>query len=367
VNPNTHSRQEDGCTTMTGEFRIGLSPDFQKLQIAQTMHPVLQQKFGHLPCVSYDFWYQAGDVVTPDEVKDYDAVILLASRFGPESLKGAERLAIIARWGVGYDNVHVPACTEADVLLAITTDAVRRPMGESIMAFLLALSRKLVPKEKLARTGRWDLRGQVLGTGLKGRAFGTVGMGNIGTEMFRLLRPFEPGRMLAHDPYATNDQAAQMGVELVDLPTLFRESDYVIINCPLNDETRGMIGADLLSLMKPTAYLVNTARGGIIQEGELITILREGKIAGAAIDVFEQEPTPPDNPLLQLDNVVVTPHSLAWGEDVFRANSVDASDNVLTVLRGEVPRYTVNREVVERPGFQAKLRSLGKRWSTLAH
>jgi phosphoglycerate dehydrogenase-like enzyme len=140
----------------------------------------------------------------------------------------------------------------------------------------------------------------------------------------------------------------------------------VIINCPLTDETRGMIGTQLLSLMKPTAYLVNTARGGIVKEADLVAILREGKIAGAAIDVFEQEPTPADNPLLSMENVLLAPHSIAWGEDVFHANSVDASDNVLTVLQGQAPKYTVNKEVVARPGFQAKLHVLKERWTALA-
>jgi phosphoglycerate dehydrogenase-like enzyme len=305
-------------------------------------------------------------VVAPDEIQDYDALFILASRFTRDSFIGVERPSVLARWGVGYDNISVPACTEADLLLAITTDAVRRPMAESILTFLFALSRNLTQKERLARTGRWDLRAITSGKGLRGHTFGSVGMGNIGSEMFRLLRPFEPGRLLAYDPYVSQEQAAELGVQLVDLPTLFKESDYLIINCPLNDETRGMIDINLLRLMKPTAHFVNAARGGIVKETDLIAFLQAGEIAGAAIDVFDQEPTPIDNSLLQLDNVIATPHAIAWGNDVYGANSVDACDNVLTVLRGEIPKYTVNREVVERPGFQAKLQSLRQRWAALS-
>lgn len=351
---------------MTDSFRVGLSPDFLKLHAADILRPVLEEKFGSLLFIKYDFFQQKGDVVAPDEIRDYDALFVLASRFTADSFVGVERPAVLARWGVGYDNISVPACTEADVLLAITTDAVRRPMAESILTFIFALSRKLLQKDKLARAGRWDLRATTSGIGLRGKTFGAVGMGNIGSEMFRLLRPFEPGRMLVYDPYVSQEKAAELGVELVDVPTLFKESDFLVIICPLNDETRGMIDGNLLSLMKPTAYFINAARGGIVKEADLIAILQAGKIAGAGIDVFEQEPTPADNPLLQLDNVIVTPHAIAWGEDVYHANSVDACDNVLTVLRGEIPKYTVNKEVVERPGFQAKLRSLRERWTALA-
>lgn len=346
-------------------FRIGLSPDFVKVQAADILHPVLDEVLGPLPYVEWDFFQQKDEIVAPHEIQDYDGVILLASRFTADSFVGLERLAVIARWGVGYDNVSVPACTESDVLLAITTDAVRRPMAESVITFLFALSRKIVLKDKLARMGRWDLRAQTSGVGLTGKTFGSVGIGNIGSETFRLLRAVEPARLLAHDPCVSQEQADELGVELVDLPTLFKESDFLVINCPLNDETRGMIGKDLLSLMKPTAYFVNTARGGIVNEDDLIAILQAGKIAGAGLDVFEQEPMPADNPLTQLDNVILSPHAIAWGEDVYRANSVDACGNVLTVLRGEIPKYTVNKDVVERPGFRAKLQSLRSRWASL--
>jgi phosphoglycerate dehydrogenase-like enzyme len=351
---------------MKDAFRVGISSDFVNLRADRILYPVLDEIFGPLPHVEYEFFEQKEEVVAPDQIKDYDALIILAYRFTADSFVDVDRLATIARWGVGYDNISAPACTEADVLLSITPDSVRRPMAESILTFFFALSRRLLVKDKLARTGRWDLRATTSGVGLKGQVFGAVGMGNIGSEMFRLLPPLEPKRMLAYDPYVIREQAVELGVELVDLPTLFKESDFLVIICPLNDETEGMIDADLLSLMKPTAYFVNTARGGIVKEADLIAILQEGKIAGAGIDVFEQEPTPSNNPLLQLDNVIVTPHAIAWGDDVYGTNSVDSSGNVLTVLRGEIPKYTANKEVVEQPGFQTKLQSLRSRWARLA-
>jgi phosphoglycerate dehydrogenase-like enzyme len=184
--------------------------------------------------------------------------------------------------------------------------------------------------------------------------------------MFRLLKHFDVGRMLAYDPYVTKEHAAGLGVEMVDLPTLFRESDFLTINCLLNDETRGLIGADLLKLMKPTAYFINTSRGGIVDEAALIELLKEHKIKGAGLDVFDKEPLPLDSPLLQLDNVLLTPHAIAWANDVYGANTTDSCENLLTVLRGEIPKYTVNKEVVQKSEFQAKLAALRKRWAALA-
>lgn len=349
---------------MNEVFRVGISPDF-KTEAAGLLDPVLDEILGPLPYVAYDFFDVQTALVTPDEIENYDAVITLRPRFAASSFVGNERLAIIARWGVGYDVIDVPACTEANVLLAITSDAVRKPVAEAIVTFFLALAKRLPAKDRLVRAGRWNAKAETSGLGLSGKTVGSVGLGNIAAEMFRLLRPFDLGRVLAFDPYVAWEKADQLGVELVDLPTVFRESDFVAINCPLNDETKGMIDADLLSLMKPTAYFVNTARGPIVNQADLVAALETGKIAGAGLDVFEHEPLPPDHPLTRMDNVILSPHGMAWTDDLYRGNGLGACENVLTVLRGEVPRYTVNREVADRPGFQAKLRSLRARWVTL--
>jgi phosphoglycerate dehydrogenase-like enzyme len=350
---------------MNDVFRVGISPDF-KTEAAGLLEPVLDEIFAPLPYVAYDFFDTQAPVVAPDEIADYDAVITLRPRFTASSLVGNERLAIIARWGVGYDVIDVPACTEAEVLLAITTDAVRKPVAEAIVTFFLALAKKLPAKDKLVRTGRWNAKAEASGLGLSGKTVGSVGLGSIAREMFRLLQPFDLARALAFDPYVAQEQADRLGVELVDLTTLFKASDFVAVNCPLNDETRGMIDAALLSLMTPTAYFVNTARGPIVNQADLVAALQAGRIAGAGLDVFEREPLSPDHPLTKMDNVILSPHGMAWTDDLYRGNGVGACENVLAVLRGEVPRYTVNREVVERPGFQAKLRSLRARWAALA-
>mgnify|MGYP001086372472 CR=1 FL=1 len=346
-------------------FRVGISSDF-KIEAPGLLEPVLDEMFGPLPFVEYDFFITQAAVVAPDEVAGYDAVITLHPRFTAATFEGNERLAIIARWGVGYDYIDVPACTEAGVLLAITTDAVRKPVAEAIVTFFLALAKKLPTKDQLVRTGRWHAKAETTGLGLSGKTVGSVGLGNIAGEMFRLLRPFDLGRRLAFDPYVVPEQAVQLGVELVDLDTVFKESDFIAVNCPLNDETRGLIDLHLFSLMKPTAYFVNTARGAIVNQADLVAALQAGQFAGAGLDVFEQEPLSPEHPLTEIDNVILSPHGMAWTDDLYRGNGVGACENVLTVLRGEVPEYTVNREVADGPEFRRKLRSLRARWATLA-
>jgi phosphoglycerate dehydrogenase-like enzyme len=349
---------------MADPFRVGIPGDLD-LDTKVLMAPVVKEVFDPLPFIEYDFFDTREAIIAPDEIRDYDAAITFGNRFTSSSFAGADRLAIIARWGAGYDMVDVPACTEADVLLAITPEGVRKPVAEAILTFFLALAKKLPLKDKLVRTGRWDLKAEASGLGLSGKTAGSIGMGNIGTEMFRLLQPFGLGRLLVFDPYVTQGQAAQLGVELVDLPTLFKDSDFIAVNCPLNDKTEGMVNAELFSLMKPTAYFVNTARGPIVNQDDLTVALQTGQIAGAGLDVFEEEPLPSDHPLTRMDNVILAPHGIAWTDDMYRGNGVGACENVLSVLQGEMPKYTVNRDVIERPGFQAKLRSARERWAAL--
>jgi phosphoglycerate dehydrogenase-like enzyme len=268
---------------------------------------------------------------------------------------------MIARWGVGYDMIDVAACTANDVLLAITPEGVRRPVAEGILTLLLGLTHHLTRQDRLVRTDRWYEKTQYTSIGLAGRTLGSIGVGNIGTELFRLVQPFGLGRLLAYDPYVPAGSYAELGVEQVTLDTLLEASDFVCINCPLTPQTRHLIGEPELRRMRPTAFLINTARGPIIDQAALTRALQERWIGGAGLDVFEQEPVQADDPLLQVDNVILAPHAIAWTDALVRGNSVEACENVLTVFKGEVPRNSVNRAVVEQPGFEAKLRDLRTR------
>jgi D-3-phosphoglycerate dehydrogenase len=254
---------------------------------------------------------------------------------------------IVARMGVGYDSVDVAACTANGVILTNTPDGVRRPVATSILLLILALSHKLLTKDRITRAGRWADTTMHMGVGLSGKTVGSIGVGNIGSELFRLLAPLNLVH-IAYDPYARSEDTEKLRVRLTDKETVLRESDFMCINTPLTPETRHMIGERELSLMKPTAYLINTARGPIVEEKALLAALAGRRIAGAALDVFEQEPIGADHPFVGLDNVILTPHSICWTDEFFRNNAESAFRSVVAVARGETPTFVVNRDVLKR-------------------
>jgi phosphoglycerate dehydrogenase-like enzyme len=285
----------------------------------------------------------------------YDALCVLNPKVPSAVVSGPDRrVKIVARMGVGYDSVDVAACTANGVILTNTPDGVRRPVATSILALMLALSHKLLTKDAITREGRWAETTNYMGVGLTGRTVGSIGIGNIGGELFRLLAPLDMVH-LAYDPYAKVEIAEQLRVTLTDKDTVFREADFVCVNTPLTPETRGFISDREFGLMKPTAYFINTARGPIVDEKALYAALVERRIAGAALDVFEQEPIAPDHPILALDNVIVTPHSICWTDEFFRNNAESAFRSVVAVARGDAPTYVVNRDVLKHPDVQARL------------
>jgi phosphoglycerate dehydrogenase-like enzyme len=284
----------------------------------------------------------------------YDALCVFNPKVPAAVVSGADsRVQIVARMGVGYDSVDVKACTEHGVILTNTPDGVRRPVATSILMLLLALSHKVFPKDRITRTGRWKETTSYMGVGLTGRTVGSIGVGNIGGEVYRLLAPLEM-RQIAFDPYMKAEEAAKLGVRLVDKDTVFRDADFVFVNMPLTPETRGSVGARELSLMKPTAYFINTSRGPIVDEKALHAALVERRIAGAALDVFDVEPIAPDNPLLTLDNVILTPHSICWTDEFFRNNAESAFRSVVAVATGHTPTFVVNRDVLQHENVRAR-------------
>jgi phosphoglycerate dehydrogenase-like enzyme len=295
------------------------------------------------------------------QLENFDALILLAHRFTAESVPKKGRLSVIARFGVGYDTVDVEACTAADIALCITPDGVRRPVAVSIITFMLALTGKLLVKDRLARQGvpGFAARGQHMGVGLVGKTLGSIGIGNIGAELFRLAQPFDM-KFIAHDPFADKAVAAELGIELVGLPDLFARADVLCVNCPLTPQTHHLVNAERLALMKPTAYFINTARGPIVDQKALTAALRRGAIAGAGLDVFEDEPTDPDDPIFKLENVITAPHALCWTDQCFAGNGAADIKAVLDIQRGIIPRGIVNRDILERPKFKSRLEAYGK-------
>jgi phosphoglycerate dehydrogenase-like enzyme len=337
------------------KFRVALSGDFKKADGSPAFPDFDLSPLEQNPAVEHEF-IKANGVIQAADLEGFDALILLIPRIEPESFPKDGRLAIIARFGVGYDTVNVQACTDHGCALAITPDGVRRPVAVAIMTFMLALTGKLFAKDRITRQGPegWARRSEYMGVGLVGRTFGSLGIGNIGAEAFRLAKPLAM-KFIAHDPYADPAVARDLGVRLVGLEELFAEADVLSVSCPLNEETRHIVNAERLALMKPTAYLINTARGPVVDEAALTRALQEGRIAGAGLDVLEQEPSPADNPLYRLDNVILTPHALCWTDQCFAGIGAADVKAVFDVMHGRVPTGIVNREIVDQPAWRAKL------------
>ncbi|MCK4263069.1 MAG: dehydrogenase [Dehalococcoidia bacterium] len=310
-----------------------------------------------IPNVEYEAFAEFLPEATAEQIRDLDMVIALRPKWTRRTVMGNTRLLAIHRTGVGYDMVDVAAMTDANVMLCITPKAVRRPMATAIITFILGLSMRLLTKDRLAREGRWADKAQYHGYGLVGKTLGSIGVGNIGREMFMLAKPLGM-KHIAYDPYVTPESVGELDVELVNMDRVLAESDFLTINCPLNEGTRHLLGEKELASMKETAFLINTARGPIVDEGALIRALREGWIRGAGIDAFEQEPTQPENPLLKMDNVIVTPHALGWTDQMFIGQMDEIVEQVRQIVNGEHPGSLVNQEVWDRPAFQAKLEKL---------
>lgn len=286
------------------------------------------------------------------DIADLDAVILMLEKVGEHSFTDNQKLLLVARYGVGFDTVDVEACTRHGVLLATTPEGVRRPVATTVIGFMLALTLRLPCKDRITRQSDsgWATKTDFNGMGLVGRTLGGVGVGNIGAEVFRLARPFDM-KLIAHDPYVDPHLAEELNITLVSLDEVFRQSDVLTLNCPLNDETRHLVSADRLALMKPSSYLINTARGPVVDESALIEALQAGRIAGAGLDVFEQEPTAANNPLLAMENVILSPHALCFTDQCLAGIGAADVNACLAVLNGGLPDFMVNPAVTEQAGF----------------
>ena len=337
----------------TSAFRVGITRDFLGPDGTSDLDDLVAPLFEEAG-LAWEYIPEHTPILQAAHVQPYDALLVLGAGITAETFAGADRLAVIARFGVGYDKIDVGACTENGVLLTIAPDGVRRPVATSILTFVLSLSHQLLIKDRLIRAGGWRNTQNYRGMGLVGRTLGLIGMGNIGKETFKLAEPFGM-RHIAFDPYLTPAEAAEVGVELVDLDTLMQTADFVCVCCPLSEATRGLVDAKRIGLMKPTAYLINTARGPIVDQNALTKALQEKRIQGAGLDVFEQEPIDDDDPLLSLENVIVTPHSICWTDECFEGNGRSACQSIISVASGQVPSWVVNREVIDSPKLQQKL------------
>ncbi len=278
-----------------------------------------------------------------------DAVITVVQPlFTAAVMDGAPRLRVVGRPGIGVDNVDLEAATARGICVVNTPDAPTQPVVEKVVGWMLMLAHRLHAADAVARTPGWQGRSALLGNELAGKTLGLVGTGRVGSRVARICSEALGMRVLAYDPYAPPG-ARLSNVEYVPtLDALLPVVDFLSVNCPLTSETRGMIGTAQLRAMKPTAFLVNSARAPVVQEPALVQALREGWIAGAALDVFPSEPPPPDHPLLKLENVILAPHIGSFTREGMRRMLQQTAEQVLMVLKGERPPHLVNPAVWDR-------------------
>ncbi len=294
------------------------------------------------PSIDWEFIPEQAARITPEIAARYDLLYVNSLPVDRASVSGPDRrVRLVARHGVGYDSVDVAAMTEAGVVVTNTPVAIRRPVSVAVLTMLFALAGRLVAKDRLTRAGRWNERTAHMGLGLTTRTLGVVGVGGIGAELLTLARPFG-WRMLAADPHVPAATIAGLGATRLPLDEMLPQCDFVVTVCILNDETRHLMNAARFARMKREAFFVNIARGPVVDEAALIDALRSGTIAGAGIDVFEQEPVDPANPLLTMDNVLVTPHALCWTDECFDAIAREGLGCVAAFARGERPGSVVN-------------------------
>ena len=338
-------------------FRVGLTGDF--FRNGSPVYPdfdlgVLERS----PGIAFSTLAEHTDEITPPQLAGLHGVIVLSPRVTRHSLSQTRDLLAISRFGVGYDSVDVAACTESDVALCITTGAVDRPMAEATVGWMLALAYRMRVKDRQLREARWDQRGLVMGTGLHGRTAGIIGFGGIGRSVARMLSGFGMNPPLIYDPGVAPEAIAALGARSVNLPYLMARSDFISVHCPLNSQTENLISSAELDLMKTDAFILNTARGGIINEDALFEVLAARRIAGAALDCFTGEPITQPHRFAHLDNVLLAPHNIGWTRELVRDIGAMACQNLIDLANGRYPGAVVNPEVFDRPSFQKKWESV---------
>jgi D-3-phosphoglycerate dehydrogenase len=288
-------------------------------------------------------------ITTEEEViaraRDAAALVVTYTPVGRKVVSALQDLKVVVRTGVGYDVIDVPAATESGVVAVNIPDIWVREVANHTMALLLAWNRKLITLDRGVHAGSWGAGVPGAWTGsIYGETVGIVGLGNIGSALARRLAAFEI-KLIAHDPYVEDAHFKALGVERVPLETLAERSDYVSVHTLLNAETRHLINEAFLRRMKPTALLINTARGPVVDEPALAQALAQNWIAGAALDVWEQEPVAGDNPLLRMDNVIATPHAAFFSSAAVARVPRRCGEEVARALTGRRPLNVVNPEV----------------------
>jgi D-3-phosphoglycerate dehydrogenase len=329
-------------------FRVALTGDFLTSAGAPNFEVSARAMLESAPGVVVEFLKRPPAApVTHDDLVRYDALLIKRNPVDASVLAAAAasepgmRLRLLARSGAGFEHIDVDACTRGGVMVVTTPSATARPVASAVMAMMLAFAHRLPERDRMTRAGRWSERVNRAGIGLTGKTLGVVGLGNIGRELLRLAAPWQM-RHLACTPRPREEDRLSLGVEFVPMDGLLAQSHFVALCCPLDDRTQGMIDRHALARMRSDAWLINVARGEIVDEAALVAALRQGRIAGAGIDVYQTEPPAPDHPLFSLDNVIVTSHNVAITDELNTAANRGIAAAALAVAANRVPEGLIN-------------------------
>lgn len=279
------------------------------------------------------------------EIVDADA-LLVRMPVPAQAIEAGRKLRVVARHGVGLDYIPVAACTARRIPVVYTPNANTESVAEHVVGAMIALAHHFGRADRGMRAGNWNVRNSFMGLDLQQRILGVIGLGRIGTRVAQICQTAFQMRVVARDPHLSSTQIQDRGALPMALEDLLKVADFITLHAPLDDNTRGMMNAASFSQIKPGSFLINAARGGLIETSALVAALKSGRLAGAALDVFEEEPPPRDSELLRLENVLLTPHSAALTEEAMLRMGMDASDDILRVLAGEAPKNCANPDVL---------------------
>ena len=293
--------------------------------------------------------------ITPEElvntIHKYDGIIVRSrTKVTKEVINKADNLKIIARAGVGVDNIDLDAATEKGIMVVNSPESTSITVAEHTMGLLLSMARKLSIADKSVKEGKWEKK-KFMGVELRNKTLGVIGMGRIGSQVVNRCKAFEMDA-IAYDPYLPEEVAKQMGVELTDLETVLKKADFITIHVPLTPETKHLISNKEFEIMKDTAFITNCARGGIIDEEALYDALKNDKIGGAALDVYEDEPPAEDSKLFELDNIVLTPHIAASTKEAQRDAAIIVADEIIDLFKGGTPKNVLNMPRIDNVTYQ---------------
>ncbi|MBE6502776.1 MAG: phosphoglycerate dehydrogenase [Methanobrevibacter sp.] len=292
--------------------------------------------------------------ITPEElantIHEYNGIVVRSrTKLTKDILKNAENMQIIARAGVGVDNIDLDAATEKGIMVVNSPESTSVTVAEHTMGLILSMARKISIADKSVKDGKWEKK-KFMGVELRNKTLGVIGMGRIGSQVVNRCKSFGMDAM-AYDPYLPEEVAKQMGVELTDLNTVLKNSDFITIHVPLTPETKHSISTPQFELMKDSAFIVNCARGGIIDEDALYDALINNKIGGAALDVYEEEP-PKESKLFDLDNIVLTPHIAASTKEAQRDAAIIVADEIIELTKGNNPKNVLNMPRIDNNTYQ---------------